>query len=96
VVEEGSAGELIYNFNTGDSLKTLVVSGNVSLQSGSTLTVKGTGFPNATGTYNYTLIQGGSRAGTFTTVNVSGFPVAGTTATVGYAGGNVTLQVVVP
>ena len=94
--EEGSAGELIYNFNTGDSLKTLVVSGNVSLQSGSTLTVKGTGFPNATGTYNYTLIQGGSRAGTFTTVNVSGFPVAGTTATVGYAGGNVTLQVVVP
>ena len=95
-LEVGGSGELIYNFNSGDTLKTLVVSGNVSLLSGSTLTIRGNGFPDSTGTYNYTLVQGGSRSGTFTTVNVSGFPVGGTTATVGYSGGNVTLQVIVP
>jgi hypothetical protein len=95
-LEVGGSGELIYNFNSGDTLKTLVVSGNVSLLSGSTLTIRGNGFPNSTGTYNYTLVRGSSRSGTFTTVNVSGFPVGGTTATVGYSGGNVTLQVIVP
>ena len=35
-LEVGSVGELIYNFNSGNSLKTIVVAGNVSLQSGST------------------------------------------------------------
>jgi hypothetical protein len=95
-LEVGSAGELQYNFNGGNQLLTVTVSAFVSLLPGSTLTINGTGYSNTAGTYNYTLIQGGSRSGTFTTVNVSGFPTAGTTATVGYSGGNVTLQVVVP
>ena len=95
-LEVGGAGELQYNFSGGNHLLTIQVSGFVSLLSGSTLTINGSGYSNGTGTYNYTLIQGGSRTGTFTTVNVSGFPTVGTTATVGYSGGNVTLQVVVP
>ena len=95
-LEVGSAGELVFNFNSDSALKTITVSGGVNLLSGSQLTIKGNGYPNGSGTYNYTLIAGAARAGTFTTVNVSGFPVGGTTATVGYSGGNVTLQVVVP
>ncbi len=95
-LEVGSAGELVFNFNGGSALKTLTVSGGVSLLGGSQITIKGNGYPNGSGTYNYTLVAGGSRTGTFTTVNVSGFPVGGTTASVGYSGGNVTLQVIVP
>jgi hypothetical protein len=95
-LEVGGAGELVFNFSGGNALKTLTVSGGVSLRAGSQITIRGSGFPSGAGTYNYTLIQGGARTGTFTTVNVSGFPVAGTTATVGYAGGDVTLQVTVP
>ena len=95
-LEVGSAGELIFDFASGNTLKTITVSGGVSLLSSSQITIRGTGFSSATGTYNYTLIDGASLSGTFSTVNVSGFPVNGTTATVGYSGGDVTLQVVVP
>lgn len=95
-LEVGGAGELIYNFNGGFNLKTLTVTGAVTLQSGSTITIRGNGYPAGPGSYNYTLIQGGSRSGTFAVVNVTGFPVVGTSATVGYSGGNVTLQVIVP
>lgn len=95
-LEVGSAGELIFDFASGNTLKTITVSGGVSLLSSSKITIRGTGFSSATGTYNYTLIDGASLSGTFSTVNVSGFPVNGTTATVGYSGGDVTLQVVVP
>lgn len=94
--EVGSEGELQYYFSSGSSLLTITVNGFVNLLPGSTLTIDGTGYPNVAGTYNYTLIQGGSTSGTFTTVNVNNFPVAGTTATVSYSGGNVALQVVVP
>ena len=95
-LEVGGAGELIYNFNSDGAPKSFLVSGAVSLLSGSQITIRGNGFPYGSGTYDFTLIQGGSRTGTFSTVNVSGFPIGGTTATVGYSGGNVTLRVVVP
>jgi hypothetical protein len=95
-LEVGSAGELVFNFNGGAALKTISVSGGVSLLAGSQLTIRGNGYSNGSGTYNYTLIAGGARAGTFAAVNVSSFPVGGTTATIGYSVGNVTLQVVVP
>jgi hypothetical protein len=94
-LEVGSVGDLQYYFNGDANLNTLVVSGNVSLQSGSTLTINGANFVGGTGAYGYTLIQGGSLTGTFTTVNVTGFP-AGVTAVVSYSGGNVNLVVTVP
>ena len=95
-LEVGGAGELVFNFNGEAVLKTITVSGGVNLLSGSQLTIKGNGYSNGSGTYDYTLIAGGSRTGTFTSVNVTGFPVAGTTTAVAYSGGVVTLRVVVP
>jgi len=70
-LEVGSRGKVTFDFLNGAAILPISVTNQVTLNSGSTLSI--TNLPPQAGTY--TLIDGGSLSGTFTTTSISGLPV---------------------
>lgn len=71
--EIGAAGTLVYDFLGGNSLKTVNVTGSVTIETGAALTIQGAANVGPT---TYTLINGAELAGVFDQVNFTGFPVS--------------------
>jgi hypothetical protein len=89
-LEIGPGGTLSFEFNGGNSLKTMHVTSNVTLLPGATLTVDGTGYSG--GTTTKTLIQGATLTGSFSKINFTNFP-ASLAPNVVHANGKVTLLI---
>ena len=71
-LEIGPGGTLAFEFNGGNSLKTMVVSSNATLLSGAALTVDGTGYTG--GVTTKTLIQAANLSGSFSRITCTNFP----------------------
>lgn len=72
-LQVGPSGELVYNFLSGNSVKTLSVSNAIQIAPGSKLIVTSTG---AVGPATYILIKGSSLSGAFSSVEISGLDSA--------------------
>jgi hypothetical protein len=72
-LQVGPSGELVYNFLSGNSVKTLSVSNAIQIDPGSKLIVTSTG---AVGPATYILIKGSSLSGAFSSVEISGLDSA--------------------
>jgi len=90
-LEIGANGELVFDFLTGNGLKTLTVANQTALLSGSKLKFV-VGNPSAITPATYTLIRGNQLTGTFSQVDLSAFPT-NVSARIVYSGGWVNLEV---
>ena len=89
-LEIGPGGTLAFEFNGGNSLKTMLVTSNVTLLPGAALTVDGTGYTG--GVTTKMLIQGATVSGTFSKISFTNFS-ASLTPQIVHANNKVTLLI---
>ena len=90
-LEIGANGKLVFDFLTGNGLKTLTVTNQTTLLSGSKLSFT-VGNPAAITPATYSLIKGSQLTGTFSQVDLSAFPT-NVSARIVYTGGWVNLEI---
>ena len=89
-LEIGRAGTLAYEFAGGGAIKPMLVTSNIALLPGASLLVDGTGYTG--GVAMFTLMQGSSLTGAFSSVGFTNFPASAAPSVV-HANGRVLLLV---